>query len=93
MKSLYNRGAYKSNINYMMYGYGYDYGFFHILNAVFWIAVIFLAIGWFRRNRAARHGHSCFSWPNKALETLKERFAKGEINKEEYEERKKVLME
>lgn len=40
-----------------------------------------------------------FEWPNNRrndetpLETLKKRFAKGEISKEEYEERKKELEE
>ena len=83
----------------MMYGYGYgpEFAFMHVLGWVFWVAVIILVIRLIRGSRCKHHGHgSCWSapWDNheRALDILKERYAKGEINKEEFEAKKKDLM-
>jgi putative membrane protein len=55
-----------------------------------WIVLIGLAIWWFRRcgrGWAGRHEHHEVSGVERARGILAERFARGEINAEEYRER------
>ena len=74
----------------MMYGYygnwmGHSFlgGFVMIL---FWIALIFLII------RIARGSHWYEEYKGRtALDILKERYARGEIDRKEFEEKKKDL--
>jgi len=76
----------------MMDGYGmmggYGHGVFGVLMMlVFWgliIALIVLAVRWFSSQR--KDGQS-----PKALDLLKERLARGDIDPEDYEARRKVL--
>ncbi len=64
-------------------------GLGHIFSVVIWILVIILILKLIKRGK---HGHWQHMWENRsALGLLGERFAKGEITKEEYEERRKVL--
>ncbi len=72
----------------MYYGYGY-HPFFDILWHIFFIALIIWVIMMFFRG-GPRRFHRWHSYS--ALSILNERFAKGEISKEEYEERRKVLL-
>jgi putative membrane protein len=71
-------------------GYGWDGGWLGWVGMVFWwVLVIFLviaAIRWFsdRAGSGAPHGKS-------ALDILRERYARGEIEKKEYEEKRKAL--
>ncbi len=67
---------------------------------IFWIIIIALVIlalsslGRHRRwERDNYYGHPAgpVPHPNSALDILNERYAKGEINKEEYEQKKKDL--
>ena len=76
-----------------MWGWEYHIGLFSIiLMGLFWIAVIvailflirWLIVSTSHRNREARSKDS-------ALEILRMRYARGEINKEEFEEKKKDL--
>lgn len=80
---------------HMMYyggGYGYYPGFdiFHILFGALAIAfivwVVFMIVRGGRGKRWRR-----WHW-NDALSILDERFAKGEVDKDEYEERRKALL-
>ena len=69
----------------MMYGFGMSGGWWLIgmgMMVIFWIAIILLVI-WAVRSlfpREMRSGH------DQALETLQQRYAKGEINAAEYEQ-------
>lgn len=79
----------------MMGEYG-DFGVFHILSSIFWVFVavmlIIMAVRALRGKPMLRCRRLCGGMgSSSALELLSERYAKGEINKEEYEERKKVL--
>lgn len=58
---------------------------------LFWGLVIFAVVMIFRRSGASRT--EAGSWPPKptALEILDQRFARGEVDREEYESRKAVL--
>jgi len=76
-----------------MMGWGYGMGWFWtIIMVVFWIAVVvgiiflikWLVISTGAGGRGARSEDS-------PLEILKKRYARGEINKEEFEEKKKDL--
>ena len=76
-----------------MMGWGYGMGWIGmIFMAVFWIAVIvgiiflirWLVISTRTEDHKARHEDS-------AIEILRKRYARGEINKEEFEEKKKDL--
>jgi len=75
----------------MMGGYGMGW-FGGILMIVFWILIlvglIFL-IKWLVQSTS--RDKTTGSGGNRALEILKERYAKGEINKEEFESKKKDL--
>jgi len=62
-------------------------GLFHFL---FWLLIIILIFKLIRGSK--KHHHWMEMWGEKsAMNVLRDRYARGEISKEEYEERKKVL--
>ncbi len=77
-----------------MMGMGFGMGWFGmIIMAAFWIAVIVgvvLLIRWLVISTRTE-GHRTLTG-NSALEILKARYAKGEIDKKEFEEKKKDLI-
>lgn len=74
-----------------MHGWG-GHGFGGVFMVVFWILVvvgiIFLVRGFGSRSGASGRGESTES----ALDILKRRYAKGEMNKSEFEEKKKDIL-
>ena len=79
-------------------GYGYpgywgggSMGIFGFLLMLIWWALVIAAVVLFARWlwRVSNQG----GMGKSALDVLKERYAKGEIDKKEFEERKKTLME
>ncbi len=76
-----------------MMGWGYGMGWFGmIFMALFWVAVIvgiIFLIRWFFVSTGAK-GHGTTS-EDSPLEILKRRYARGEINKEEFQLKKKDL--
>lgn len=91
----------------MMWGYGYGpmtgYGWTGELLSVIWaiiiIAIVLGLVRWAFGWRRWRHGRCCrrFGWDDgadhSAIDIVRERYAKGEIDKEEYEEKKKMLQD
>jgi len=75
------------------YGWGWGHMIFgSIMMLLFWgglIVVIVLAIRWL--SGGSSQGMATTPAQNRALEILEERFARGEIDKEEFEERKRLL--
>ena len=75
----------------MNFGYGYSMGFSGWIFMVFWWVLIIVAvvalIKWLTHGSwHCRHGET-----SSAMDILKDRYAKGEINKEEFEAKKKDL--
>lgn len=68
-------------IPFHMFGFGLGLGF--ILPLLFWGMLVWGAITFFR--------HGTFNGNDRALDILKERYAKGEITKEQFETMKKDL--
>lgn len=71
-------------------GYGMGWGW-SIIMIAFWIAVIvgiIFLIRWVMLSTDKRHGAKS---EDSALDILRQRFVRGEINKEEFEEKKKDL--
>ncbi len=73
----------------MMYGYGLWWLIGTGLMILFWIAIILLVI-WVVRNLFPRQVRS---GQDQALEILRQRYAKGEINAAEYEQARARLEE
>ncbi len=73
----------------MMYGYGLWWLIGTGLMILFWIAIILLAI-WVVRSLFP---HEARSGRDQALEILRQRYAKGEINAAEYEQARARLEE
>jgi putative membrane protein len=69
----------------MMYGYNWIFMLFGILLIV---GIVLLAV-WLFRQSGTGPGHGREETP---LEILKKRYAKGEIDKEEFEQKKRDLM-
>ena len=73
----------------MMDGYGYGMGYgMGILGLIFWILILIglvLLIKYLWESSGAKRGEES------ALEILKKKYARGEISKEEFEEKKKDL--
>lgn len=72
-------------------GYGWDGGWLGwIMMVVWWVVIIWLAIAVIRW-LSARTGEGSERHAPSALEVLKERYAKGEIDRKEFEEKRKAL--
>lgn len=87
----------------MMYGYGYGLGhglgfsfIGSIFMLIFWVALIWLIVAMVRGgHRCGIHGCGMGVGEEKgkdsAIDILRERYAKGEISKEEFEEKSQTL--
>ncbi len=64
--------------------------FMGLAMVVFWGGLIALGV-WTLRSAGASRGDHPQTRPNRALEILEERFARGEIDREEFEQRRAVL--
>jgi putative membrane protein len=81
------------------YDWDWGWGFGHmafggLMMLLFWgglILVIVLAVRWL--GGGPSHGPSLHPPGKRALDILQERFARGEIDKEEYQEHKRLLSE
>ncbi len=86
-----------TNNNMMNFGFGPFVGFGWIFMVVFWSLIIWVIIalvrGSFGKGHMCGHDHGddAHGKDKSPLEILKERYAKGEIDKKEFEERKKDL--
>ena len=78
--------------NYFGGSFGYMGGFGFFLMFIFWGLVIWAIIAGVKM-LSSDHGHSSSdgSKEDEALKVLRERYAKGEIQKEEFEAKKKDL--
>jgi len=88
-----------------MMGYNYYYGsnvpyhnggFEMFATLLFWVVIIALGVYLIKHFhcKGKRCGHgTCGGENSSAMDILKERYAKGEIEKKEFEEKKKDLME
>jgi len=76
-----------------MMGWWGPMGWFAPLGMIlFWVLMIIVIVLLIRRFRASKgSGGEAGSPPESALDILKKRYARGEINKEEYLEKKKDL--
>ena len=78
-----------------MYGYYGDVGYHSIFGGalmfIFWLIVIAIIISLIRHG-SHMHMHGWDKGGHHAIDILKERYAKGELTKEEFESKKKDLM-
>jgi putative membrane protein len=70
-----------------MMGWGWGFGWIFPLFMIFGIALCV----YFMTRMLGGHGHFRRDYASSALELLNERFAKGEISKEEFEEKRTIL--
>ena len=75
------------NYNGDMFGWGLGGG---IMMIIFWAAII-LSIIWIVREVGSRNNSDKTRHGKSAIEILEERYAKGEIDKKEFEEKKRDL--
>lgn len=79
--------------NWGMMG-GYGYGFYGPLHMIVWIIILIVIIAgvvWLVRSLAAPGQQQLPSRRSAGLEVLEERYARGEINRDEYLQKKKDI--
>lgn len=84
----------------MMWGYGPDYGMmggygYGVVHMIFWVIVlvaVVAAIVWLVRNLGASGSpHHLAPRRSAGLDVLEERYARGEVNRDEYLQKKKDI--
>ena len=75
----------------MMGNFGW-WWFMPIFGIIFWGLIIWAVVALIRGAAWYRDPDSSYSRPDSALEVLKRRYARGEISREEYEEKKRDLL-
>lgn len=76
------------NYNENMFGWSFGGGFMMIL---FWVAIIIFIV-WIVREMGGKNHSDKTSGPKTSIDILKERYAKGEITKEQFESMKKDII-
>lgn len=76
------------NYNENMFGWSFGGGFMMIL---FWVAIIIFIV-WIVREMSGKNHSDKTSGPKTSIDILKERYAKGEITKEQFESMKKDII-
>jgi putative membrane protein len=74
------------------YGWGFGGWWMILIMAVFWGLVIWGIVALIRRTNGVGGCGSSHQNTDSALEILKRRYAIGEVNKEEFEEKRKSLI-
>lgn len=89
-------GLNQGNNSMMNFGFGTMGGFGWIFMLLFWGLIIWVVIalirGSFGKGHTCGHDHGDGAHKKSPVDILKERYAKGEINKEEFEAKKKDLI-
>lgn len=82
-----------------MYGYGFDGGWFgnmffgRFFMIIIWVAIIFFVVWLVREVSGSNRKHDTPAHHGKtALDILNERYAEGEIDKKEFEDKKKDIV-
>ncbi len=73
------------------WGYGYGFGVLHMIVWVIILAAIIVGIIWLVRSLAGTGGHYGPPRRSAGLDVLEERYARGEIKRDEYLEKKRDL--
>lgn len=82
-----------NNFNSMMgFGYGYGAGWLGVILMILFLALVIILIVVLARGLIGQNKKSSDDHGNSALDILKDRYAKGEIDKTEFEEKKKDLI-
>jgi putative membrane protein len=72
---------------------GYGFGFGGIFMILWWVLLIVLVVGLAKWMLSSFGGSGHGASSSKALEILKERYARGEIDEQEFQQRKRDLSE
>lgn len=97
MMSMMFGNTTKGGENNMMWNFSnnpmgaWGFGFGWIFMVLFWILIIWGFIAFIRWLSESNKNNERTSKDNKALDVLKERYAKGEIDKKEFDQKKKDL--
>ncbi len=73
------------------WGYGYGFGLAHMIVWVIILIAIIVGIIWLGRSLAASGGRQGLPRRSAGLDVLEERYARGEINRDEYLQKKRDL--
>ena len=73
------------------WGYGYGYGLAHMIIWVVILIAIIVGIIWLVRSFAASDGRHALPRRSAGLDLLEERYARGEINRDEYLQKKRDI--
>ena len=79
----------------MMNGYGFGYGGYGVAHMIIWVVVLIAIIAgvvWLVRSIAAPGMHHMPPKRSTGLDVLEERYARGDINRDEYLEKKKDIL-
>lgn len=74
----------------MMGGFGWGW-FMPIFLILFWVLIVWAVVTFVRGVAWPGGSHSASSRTDSAMEVLRRRYARGEVSKEEYEEKKRDL--